>query len=419
MNIRLFVPCIILLLVAGVSVGENPTTAPASAGGDSSKGMAKIVLIDGETFTARDIISVGKTEAVFRTADRTTRKVPIRNLWRIRFSDSLELMNRPSQKVITLVGGGMVGVESIGMSGEKITAKCGLFGDAAFEMSSVAAIYLPKRGRRSTGLEKRCEEMSLRNSKQDYLVAEDKKGNWVPVPGALKTIEPEKITFRFNQSDRTVGMEFVRVIKLAKVSRKVVSPTGRIIGKDGSLVPFTSLKLDKSKLSITADGLTAGAVNLSAVAEIRFRSNRFVYLSDLKPEKIVQAGLFGDVVFPYRRDRSSAGGPLRVGKKTFAKGIGMHSRCELTYDLDGKFTLLAASAGIDLAGGKRGDATLKILGDGKELLKPVKLSGGKEALPIRCDVTGVKKLTVIVEFGKDGIDVGDHVDLGEARLIKK
>ena len=97
----------------------------------------------------------------------------------------------------------------------------------------------------------------------------------------------------------------------------------------------------------------------------------------------------------------------------------MHSRCELTYDLDGKYALFAAEAGIDNAGGKRGDATLKILGDEKELLKPTDLTGGKEALPIRCDVAGVKKLTILIEFGKDDIDVGDHVDLGEARLIKK
>ncbi len=348
------------------------------------------------------------------------RKVPVRDLWRLRFvRQQDELMNRPGRKVITLVGGGMVGADSIGMSGNRITAKSELLGEVAFEMSSVATIYLPRRSRRAAGLKKRCEEISLRSGKQDCLVAEDAKGNWIPVPGVLKAIEPEKVTFRFEEADRTIGMEFVRVIKLAHVSQKPVSPAGRIIGRDGSVVDFTSLEFARSKLTMTAAGLTAGAVNFSAVAEIRFRSDRFVYLSDLKPAKVVQAGLFGDVIFPWRRDRSSTGGPLRIGKKTYAKGLGMHSRCELTYDLGGEFALFAAAAGIDNAGGKRGAATLKILGDGKELVKPVNLSGGKEALPIRCDVTGVKKLTIVVEFGKDGIDVGDHVTLGEARLIKK
>ncbi len=417
MNIRFFISCLVLHLLAGASVGQSPATAPVAAGGDLSKGRAEIVLVDGETFTARPV-SISKSEAIFMTTGGV-RKVPMRNLWRLRFARQDELMDRPGRKVITLVGGGMVGADSIGLSGGKITAKSELLGDAAFEMSSVATIYLPKRGRRSADLKKRCEEISLQSGKQDYLVAEDEKGNWIPIPGVLKAIEPDKVTFRFEETDRTVGLEFVRVIKLARVSQKSLRPVGRIIGRDGSAVDFTSLEFARSKLSITAAGLTADAVDFSAVAEIRFRSDRLVYLSDLKPAKVVQAGLFGDVIFPWRRDRSSAGGPLQIGKTTYARGLGVHSRCELTYDLGGKFALFTAAVGIDNAGGKRGDATLKILGDGTELLKPINLVGGKEAQPIRCDVTGVKKLTILIEFGADGIDVGDHVDLAEARLIKK
>lgn len=394
-----------------------PALALAASGDTSSARKVEIVLIDGETFTAGPV-SIGESEATFRTTGGV-RKVPMRNLWRVRFAQPGELMERPGGKVITLLGGGMVGLESIRLNGGKITTKSELLGNAAFELSSVETIYLPKRNQRPDELEKRCEEMSLRSGKYDYLVAEDTKGDWIPVPGVLKTIEPEKITFRFEEADRTVGLEFVRVIKLARISQKSVSPAGRIIGRDGSAIDFTSLKFNRSKLSVMADGLTGDAVNLPAVAEIRFRSDRFVYLSGLKPAGVAQAGLFGDVSFPYRRDLSSAGSPLRIGKKTYARGLGMHSRCELTYNLDGKFILFAAEAGIDNAGGKRGDATLKILGDGTELLKPTNLTGGKDALPVRCDVTGVKKLTILVDFGADGIDAGDHVDLGEARLVKK
>ena len=96
----------------------------------------------------------------------------------------------------------------------------------------------------------------------------------------------------------------------------------------------------------------------------------------------------------------------------------MHSRCEATYDLDGKFAVLAAVAGIDEAGGARGHATLHALGDGKDRMKPLTLVGGAKPVPIRCDVAGVKALTIRVDFGPDKMDVGDHVSLGDARLIK-
>jgi len=37
---------------------------------------------------------------------------------------------------------------------------------------------------------------------------------------------------------------------------------------------------------------------------------------------------------------------------------------------------------------------------------------------VRLSVQGVKTLTIRVEFGSDGVDVGDHVDIADARLVK-
>ena len=37
---------------------------------------------------------------------------------------------------------------------------------------------------------------------------------------------------------------------------------------------------------------------------------------------------------------------------------------------------------------------------------------------VRVDVTGVKRLTLRVDFGADQLDVADHVNIVAARLIK-
>ena len=52
------------------------------------------------------------------------------------------------------------------------------------------------------------------------------------------------------------------------------------------------------------------------------------------------------------------------------------------------------------------------------LAKPLTLTGKSKPVPIRLDVTHVKQLTFQVDFGDD-LDVGDHVDLADAKLIAK
>lgn len=59
-----------------------------------------------------------------------------------------------------------------------------------------------------------------------------------------------------------------------------------------------------------------------------------------------------------------------------------------------------------------------MLGDGKELIKPLKLAGGAQGVPVRCSLKGVKTLKIVVDFGDDGTDIGGHVSLAIARLVK-
>jgi hypothetical protein len=116
--------------------------------------------------------------------------------------------------------------------------------------------------------------------------------------------------------------------------------------------------------------------------------------------------------------RSVAGGALLLDGKQYLSGVGLHSQCELTYTLAGKYTLFVARAGINDAVRPAGEAILTILGDGKPLLKPTVLRGKEVSVPIRLDVKGVKKLTIRVGYGPDKIDAADHVDLVAARLIR-
>ncbi len=377
----------------------------------------RIVTVDGEALTGQ-LTSIAHGEATFGMPGGS-RSVPLRELWSVRLADREPLMTRPGRKVIALAGGTdqFLAVTRLSVREGKVWADTPLLGSVVIDMSAVRAAYLPRGDQLPDTCRKRHGEMKLPRSGQDYLIAQDRKGHWVPVPGVLKGVDEGAVRFEYEGSDRRVDLGAVRVIEFARMAAERSAPAGYLVGRGGSMVGFRSVSLTGTALTVEIEGMEVKSVPLEAVAELRFVSDRCVQLSQVEPSKVVQVGLF-DVSFGYRRDRSTLGGPICLGGATYARGLGLHSRCELTYELEGRYARFAATAGIDDAAGRRGDATLRVLGDGKDLLQPIKLAAGAQPVSVRCDLSGLKQLTLIVDFGDDQADVGDHVCLAEARLIK-
>ena len=393
--------------------------AAATASALPAGPTAEVTTVAGEAFTGR-LVRIEGGEAEFLTS-AGSRKVPLRDLWRIRLARAGEVMTSAGAVVVALAApkGAVLRVDGLSIADGRLHGHSALLGRFSLEMSRISAVYLPGKGQSPDDCRKALERLELPAGRRDYLLAEDQRGKLVPVPGVLKGISGGKVAFEFAGRERTMDLAAVRAIQLARVATPASRPVslGRLVGRDGSVVPFTAITADGSRMTVTGPGLEASSTDLAAVAEIAFDAGRCVYLSELKPLKVAQVGLF-DVVFPLGIDRSSAGGPIRLGGRSYARGLGLHSRCEVSYELDGNFAAFAALAGIDDAGGNRGNATLKLLGDGRELIKPLNLTAADGAVSIRCDLTGVKVLTILVDFGPDGVDVGDHVSLAEARLIK-
>ncbi len=72
--------------------------------------------------------------------------------------------------------------------------------------------------------------------------------------------------------------------------------------------------------------------------------------------------------------------------------------------------------GIDDAVRPRGHVRVEILADEKKVFDEI-ITGRDQPRPISLDLNGTKRLTILVDFGKDQ-DIADHLDLGDARLIK-
>lgn len=205
---------------------------------------------------------------------------------------------------------------------------------------------------------------------------------------------------------------------LARV-KKPKAAFARVTTADGSRVSATSVTSDGRTLEATT--LLGGKLTLpvSDVIAIDVLGGKAAYLSDLKP-KAVKDEAFGVVAWPWAADKSVKGNPLRLktdrGDEVFGKGLGLHSKTTLTYDLAGKYRRFEATVGLDAATGQRGAVDVTILIDGKPTkLDTLTFAGGVKSLSL--DVTKAKELVVLIDFGPGG-DVQDDVTFADARLVE-
>ncbi|MBI5760700.1 MAG: NPCBM/NEW2 domain-containing protein [Planctomycetales bacterium] len=187
---------------------------------------------------------------------------------------------------------------------------------------------------------------------------------------------------------------------------------------DGSRLTATRVELEQSGMFRVR--LAAGPefdLPQAAVQSLRFLGGKVVYLSELEPTRF-EFTPWLELRWPWQRDLNVLGGPLKLRGEPFAKGIGVHSKSELTYRLDGQYRRFQATAGIDDAANGAGCVTFHVLVDGRRVFDSEPLGGSSPALPVgQIDVTQAETLTLVVDFGEFG-DVLDYADWCDALLVK-
>jgi hypothetical protein len=157
-----------------------------------------------------------------------------------------------------------------------------------------------------------------------------------------------------------------------------------------------------------------------ALAKLDYSRGKLVYLSDLafNRVKVVQTGYLQEKP-EFQRDRNVDGSGLRLAGQKYDKGLAMHARTELTFDLDGEYREFKAVAGIDENVGQGSDApvVLRVEGDGKEL-KTYDITRKAGPQTISLNIKDVKRLRIIVDKAPEGLGLGSHLDLANAQVSK-
>lgn len=250
---------------------------------------------------------------------------------------------------------------------------------------------------------------------QDVLIAVA-EGRVTSLRGALRGLSPDGGRFTYGERDLLIRPAVTYAVVFGSGSRPEPQTAIRVRVDDGSRLCGRMTGGDDRTIAVVTGGGTMLRVPIDHVEAIEFRSPRVTFASDLRPAE-AKFEPYLAAAWPPRMDRAVSNRPIRLGGREYAKGIGVHSRSELAFDVEGKYRLFAATIGIDDAVRPRGDVVFRVVADDREVFASEPLSGRDPPQPIRVEIGGARRVRLIVEYGGE-FDIGDHADWADARFIQ-
>jgi len=270
-------------------------------------------------------------------------------------------------------------------------------------------------GESSPTLDDAWKSLLQRERKNDLLVVrKDDVLDFVPgVAGSLG----EKVVFLVDGEELPIAREKVYGI----IYRQRNTPPAKVVCQvslaTGDLLQATAVSLAGGECQVRLAGNVELKFPVDEVAGLDFSAGRVKYLSQLEPREKKLVPLF-DLARDVERDRSALGSPLALGGQTYTRGLGLFPQTRLRYRVAGEYSRFRALAGIDDAAPRlKTTALLRISGDGRALFEG-EFAPGEAPRPIDLDLTGVREFEILVDFGSDQLNIGDFLDLADAKLTK-
>ncbi|HJN82582.1 MAG TPA: NPCBM/NEW2 domain-containing protein, partial [Verrucomicrobiota bacterium] len=127
---------------------------------------------------------------------------------------------------------------------------------------------------------------------------------------------------------------------------------------------------------------------------------------------------WGDLGFDTAAARGrGTGTPLRIGEKTYAKGMGHHANGEIVIDLNGRYSRFRTGVGVQWQGGKKGSVIFRVVVDGKNKFQTGPMSDSDPVRQVDVSLVGARELRLTADDAGDGIAC-DMANWVEACLVQ-
>jgi hypothetical protein len=333
-----------------------------------------------------------------------------------------------SHFIVLTEDGGRLLAEGLKTEGNQLHFRSPLLGEISLALSVIRQICRPDF-ENSRARQRDLAKAVAAEPAQDIAMIE-KEANSAVLVGLFKGVKEGRFVFHWQERDREIepakllALALASPTELPKLSRESVA----VISSSQERVLGQLLALGEAGIKLRAPILGDLTLDRENVRRVEFAVGRRTHVSDLTPTKIRETAFVGPA-FGWQRDASVEGHPLRLTRggvvEEYAKGLGTHARCELTYALGGKFRTLVSVIGIDAetlqpdsgAAVSDGRAIFSVLADGKEIFRSPEMKGMGEADRIFVNVMGVQSLTLRTDFVAETFGRAAHADWADAQLL--
>ncbi len=399
--------------------------------------------LDG-SITAGELRSWSDASAVV-VSSAGEQKIPAAELLNVRWSHPAFVADKLSAGSAELVDGTQIPFGDFRTNGNTATLVPDIGSPAklpavALPVASLAAIRLQ---RLDPALAPQWDDIRRQKLVSDVLVILKRDGKSLDyVEGVVGNIAGDKVEFKLDgETSRVDRAKIAGIIYYRSAPARTAEARMTLRGNSGFRTSVARLEQMENVITLT----TVGGMKLRWPADdielADFSAGKVMYLSDMEPATKTWSPLVGlpsglnlaDGYGEPHSDRSMLGKKLSVRVKgspsgepdsatslpvehVFNKGLALRSRTELVYRVPAGYRRFQTTAGIDPAAAAVGDADLAIFADDRPLLE-TQIVGNQPALPIDVEITGVKRLKILVDFGQN-LDTGDWVNLCDAKIVK-
>jgi hypothetical protein len=286
-----------------------------------------------------------------------------------------------------LTSGDRVGGEPVAIANDLLSWKSPAAGDLSIPLKDLRAIV---RGQDAA------PQFDATRTEDVVLLS-----NGDNVKGIVTGLQAGKVNVKQPSGDAIpVDLSAAKAIHFAAAKGdNLTGPAFRVQLSDGSVVTAPKVSLKGGQFTLTlADG-AARPVEIAQVVLVEQLNGPVSWLSARVPAETIYQPMF-DVSFPPQMDRNYRGEKIRFAARDFARGIGVHAYCKLTYALDGTFKAFRTQYALN-EDAYKGKVTVRILLDDKVVHEIKDFPPGKLSPVILLDLGNAKTLSLEAHPGGD------------------